>query len=75
MIKNEDQNVFEWLDNIPPHMWSRQAFDPQVKSDHIIVNMTKSFTQWVGPLKGKLVLTLIESLVIRMMGKIHSRCN
>ena len=37
--------------------------------------MTESFNHWVGPLRGKPVLTLIESLIVKMMGKIHSRYN
>ena len=35
--------------------------------------MSESFNQWVGPLRDKSVLTLVESLIVKMIGKIHNR--
>ena len=54
-------------------MWSRQAFDPRVKSDDITNNMTESFNHWVGSFRGKPALTLEESIVVKLMGKVHNR--
>lgn len=72
-IKNENLAAFEWLVKIPTRMWARHAFDTQCKSDHITNNMTESFNHWVGPLRGKPVLTLVESLVVKIMGMVHKR--
>ena len=69
----QDVHAFEWLDKIPLYMWSRHAFDPRVKLDHITNNITESFNQWVRTLRGKPILTLVESLVVKLMGKIHTR--
>ena len=68
LIKKENVNVFVWLDKIPAHVWSRQAFDPRVKLDHITNIMNESFSQWVQPLRGKPFLTSVESLAVKMMG-------
>lgn len=72
-IKVENYSAYDWLNKIPPTMWSRQAFDSNAKSDHITNTMSESFNQWVGPLREKPVLTVVESVMVKLMGKIHNR--
>jgi hypothetical protein len=35
--------------------------------------MSESFNQWIGHLRGKPILTLIETLVVKIMGRVHKR--
>jgi transposase-like protein len=72
-IKKANPKAYEWLEKIPSKMWARSHFDPGSKSDHITNNMTESFNQWIGTLRGKPVLTLVESLVIKIMGKVAKK--
>lgn len=60
-IKKIDVNSYKWLAKILVSMWFRHQFDPLTKSDHTKNNMTESFNYWIGHLRGKPVLTLIES--------------
>jgi hypothetical protein len=70
-IKRADQKAFDWLSKITPRMWIRHGFDPLVRSDHVTNNMTKIFNHWIDDIRAKPVLLLIESLVVKIMGKIH----
>ncbi|KAF8408008.1 hypothetical protein HHK36_007148 [Tetracentron sinense] len=72
-MKRDKKDAYEWLIEKPLHSWSRHAFDPRVRSDHVTNNMTESFNQWVGDLRGKPILTLVDSLRVKLMGRIHCR--
>lgn len=72
-IKKADLKAYEWLQKIPSHMWARCQFDSRVKSEHITNNMSESFCQWIGHLRGKPILTLIETLMVKIMGRVHTR--
>ncbi|KAL3513818.1 hypothetical protein ACH5RR_026535 [Cinchona calisaya] len=52
----------EWLCKIPFEFWGRHAFQEDLKNDHITNNNSKSFNSWVGVLRGKPFLTLMETL-------------
>ncbi|KAK9271492.1 hypothetical protein L1049_001851 [Liquidambar formosana] len=58
---------------IPVTQWSRHAFDPRVKNDSLTNNMSKSFNQWVGELRSKPMLTMIDTIRCRLMSRTHKR--
>ncbi|KAF8389226.1 hypothetical protein HHK36_025919 [Tetracentron sinense] len=72
-MKRDKKEGYEWLMEIPMHSWSRHAFDPRVRSEHVTNNMTESFNQWVGDLRGKPILTLVDSIRVKLMSSIHRR--
>ncbi|KAL3532632.1 hypothetical protein ACH5RR_006153 [Cinchona calisaya] len=52
---------------------ARHAFGEAVKCDHVTNNFTESFNAWVGDLRGKPILTLVEGLRRKFMKKMHKR--
>ena len=72
-IKKENILAYNWLMEKPLHLWTRHAFDVDVKSDHVTNNMTESFNQWIGTVRGKPVLTLLENIRIKLMKRFHDR--
>ena len=72
-IKKENIHAYNWLMEKPLHLWARHAFDVDVKSDHVTNNMAESFNQWLGTVRGKPVLTLLENIRIKLMKRFHDR--
>ncbi|KAF8389413.1 hypothetical protein HHK36_026108 [Tetracentron sinense] len=70
-MKRDKKEAYEWLMEKPLHSWSRHEFDPWVRSDHVTNSMTESFNQWVGDLRNKPILTLVDSIRVKLMGRIH----
>ncbi|KAI8542829.1 hypothetical protein RHMOL_Rhmol08G0169900 [Rhododendron molle] len=73
IIKDTSTEAHDWLMGLPVQMWARHAFDIRVRSDHITNNLVESFNIWVGNLRGKPVLTLIDNIRSKLMGKLHKR--
>ncbi|KAH7847186.1 hypothetical protein Vadar_023010 [Vaccinium darrowii] len=73
VIKDASTEAHDWLMGLPPQMWARHTFDSRVKSEHVTNNMVESFNNWVGNCRGKPVLTLIENIRTKLMGKLHKR--
>ncbi|KAG5544464.1 hypothetical protein RHGRI_017027 [Rhododendron griersonianum] len=73
VIKDTSTEAHDWLMGLPVQMWARHAFDSRVRSDHITNNLVESFNNWVGNLRGKPVLTLIDNIRSKLMGKLHKR--
>ncbi|XP_042477708.1 uncharacterized protein LOC122059074 [Macadamia integrifolia] len=72
-IKEIKEKVYLYLNENPPRMWSRHAFDVGARSDHITNNMTESFYHWVGDLRSKPILTLIDHLRMKILDMLHRR--
>ncbi|KAK9269428.1 hypothetical protein L1049_001201 [Liquidambar formosana] len=72
-MKRIDIVAYNWLMTIPVSQWSRHAFDPRVKNDSLTNNMSESFNQWVGELRCKPVLTMIDTIRCRLMSRTHKR--
>ncbi|XP_042497524.1 uncharacterized protein LOC122076265 [Macadamia integrifolia] len=72
-IKEIKENAYMYLNETPSRMWSRHAFDVGARSDHITNNMTESFNQWIGDLRSKPILTLVDHLRVKIMGRLHRR--
>ncbi|KAJ4974525.1 hypothetical protein NE237_007699 [Protea cynaroides] len=72
-IQIHNKEAHDWLLKNPVGKWARHAFDHRAKSDHITNDMTKSFSQWIDYLKGKPILTLIDSIRVKLMSRLHRR--
>ncbi|XP_042519195.1 uncharacterized protein LOC122092973 [Macadamia integrifolia] len=72
-IKEIKENAYLYLNENPSRMWSRHAFDVGARSDHITNNMTESFNHWIGDLRSKPILTLVDHLRVKIMGWLHRR--
>ncbi|XP_043720975.1 uncharacterized protein LOC122668481 [Telopea speciosissima] len=72
-MKIVNQETYDWLMKNPVKMWARHAFDHCMKSNHITNNMTESFNQWIGVLRSKPILTLIDQVRLKLMGRLQKR--
>nr|XP_027102905.1 uncharacterized protein LOC113724178 [Coffea arabica] len=75
MASIKDINIAAWryLDKIPRSSWCRHVFSSELKCDHVTNNFTESFNNWVGDLRGKPILTLVDGLRRKFMKKLHKR--
>ncbi|XP_043714856.1 uncharacterized protein LOC122663231 [Telopea speciosissima] len=72
-MKSLNKEAHDWLMKNPVSAWTRHAFDHRIKSDHVANNMTESFNQWIGQSRSKPILTLIDEIRLRLMGRLHKR--
>ncbi|KAK4435368.1 hypothetical protein Salat_0700200 [Sesamum alatum] len=59
----------DWLTKILVSMWARHAFDERVKNDHVTNNISESFNNWVGDIRSKPILTLLEGLRSKLIAQ------
>ncbi|KAL0416546.1 UNVERIFIED_CONTAM: hypothetical protein Slati_3486500 [Sesamum latifolium] len=53
--------------------WSRHAFDPMPQNDHMTKNISGPFNHWVGELRGKPMLTLLDGLRAKLLSRLQNR--
>ncbi|KAK4425499.1 hypothetical protein Salat_1743900 [Sesamum alatum] len=58
---------------IPPQLWSRHALHSALKNDHVTNNIAESFNHWVGELRPKPFLTLLDGLRAKLMNRLQIR--
>ncbi|KAL5852010.1 hypothetical protein ACOSQ3_007128 [Xanthoceras sorbifolium] len=68
---NKDAKI--WLEQIQPHHWSRHAFDPSIKCDHVTNNMTESFNSMLGDHRAKTYMCLLEYIRRMVMKRFQKR--
>ncbi|KAK4419818.1 hypothetical protein Salat_2394700 [Sesamum alatum] len=75
-IKVTDVAAYKWLTetcNEPPSSWSRHGFDVAVKVDHVTNNMTESFNAFLGKMRQRPVIQLLEWYRTKVMKMFFSR--
>ena len=72
-IKNKSIEAYEWLDRLEVRTWAFQAMDPRVKCDHVTFNFVESFNSWVGEDRYKPPITILESIMSKIMNLIYTR--
>ncbi|CAL5403478.1 unnamed protein product [Camellia sinensis] len=72
-IKDLNNDACIWLQKVPVEGRSRHVFDGRIRSDHITNNMTKSFNNWLGNLRSQPILTMLEGIRCKLMGKFQMR--
>ncbi|KAF7145405.1 hypothetical protein RHSIM_Rhsim04G0059700 [Rhododendron simsii] len=72
-IKNISKEAHKWLSDVSVDQWARHAFDERVKNDHITNNLTESFNSWLGHLRHKPILSLLEGVRTKVMTRIQKR--
>ncbi|KAF1896640.1 hypothetical protein Lal_00034339 [Lupinus albus] len=65
----------EWLLDAdrPKSMWARHTIDPTCKSDHVTNNVCEVFNAWIVDDRKKTILSMMESIVCRLMGTFQRR--
>ncbi|KAH7865072.1 hypothetical protein Vadar_001871 [Vaccinium darrowii] len=61
-IKELNTEAHDHLLKLAVSSWARHAFDERVRSDHITNNGAESFNNWLGNLRGKPILTMLEGI-------------
>lgn len=69
-VKSVSTEAHKWLSDLTSSSWSRHAFDVRVKNDHISNNLAESLNHWVGPLRFKPVLSMLEGIRKKLMTRI-----
>ena len=72
-IKVMNQDAHKWLLKLPVNCRSRHAFDGRIKCEHITNNMTESFNSWLGRLRAKLMLIMLELIRSKLMSRLQMR--
>ena len=72
-IQAVSKDAVAWMMQLPLEQWARHKFDPRVKSDHITNNLVESFNHWIGSARSKPILSLVDSIRVKMMGMLHKR--
>ena len=72
-IQAVSKDAVAWMMQLPLEQWARHKFDPRVKSDHITNNLVESFNHWIGSARSKPILSLVDSIRVKMMGILHKR--
>jgi hypothetical protein len=71
-VSNEAAN---WLldPERPKCMWARHTIDSECKLDHVTNNVTESFNSWLGNVRKKTVLSMVESITCRFVGRFQKK--
>ncbi|KAA8524279.1 hypothetical protein F0562_010702 [Nyssa sinensis] len=72
-LREVSVDAHTWLMKVPVASWSRHAFDTRLKNDHATNNLTESFNNWVGSLRGKPILIMLEDVRSKIMYRIRKR--
>ncbi|TXG46980.1 hypothetical protein EZV62_026274 [Acer yangbiense] len=62
-----------WLQEIEPKHWSRHAFEPSIKCDHVTNNMTEAFNSLLGEYRVRTYLSLLEYIRRLVMTRFQQR--
>ncbi|KAK2647567.1 hypothetical protein Ddye_015056 [Dipteronia dyeriana] len=62
-----------WLEEIKPKHWSRHAFDPNIKCDHVTNNTTEAFNSLLGDYRVRAYLSLLEYIRRLVMTRFQQR--
>lgn len=65
--------AYNYLHRIDAKHWSRHAFNEMVKNEHVTNNCTESFNSWLKKARGKPILSMLEYLRRKLMGRMQSR--
>ncbi|TXG73354.1 hypothetical protein EZV62_001933 [Acer yangbiense] len=72
-IRAIDPATKSWLQNIVTEHWSRFAYNPIIRCDHVTNNMTEAFNSILGSHKAKSYLELLEFIKSMVMRKFQER--
>ncbi|XP_065864727.1 uncharacterized protein [Euphorbia lathyris] len=73
MKDQSDGQPNEWLLKLPLSEWSKHAYWPEAKSEHITNNMTETFNAWILRIRSSPIVDLLESYRQKCMFILHKR--
>jgi thioredoxin-related protein len=71
-VSNEAANWLLYPER-PKCMWARHTIDSECKLDHVTNNVTESFKSWLGNVRKKTILSMVESITCRFVGRFQKR--
>ncbi|XP_059650104.1 uncharacterized protein LOC132295849 [Cornus florida] len=69
-MREVSREAYNWVLRIDVYKWSRHAFSDQVKSNHVTNNFSESFNNWVGKLRYKHILVLLDGSRSKLMSRL-----
>lgn len=72
-INQKGERVYKYLKGIEPLIWSRNAFNDDVKVDHITNNMIDNFNSWLSRVRSKPIIEQFEDVRRKIMRRIVRR--
>ncbi|KAL0350012.1 UNVERIFIED_CONTAM: hypothetical protein Sradi_4150400 [Sesamum radiatum] len=73
VLRNHKPTAYVWLMNIKVSLWARHSFNTLLKNDHIKNNISKSFNNWIGELRSKPIITLLDGLRFKLISRVSVR--
>lgn len=74
-MKSHDKHAYQYLMDIPLHIWSRHAFHESYRSPHITNNVCESFNKWIDDFRSMTVLNLVDGLRVKIMMRFSKKFN
>ncbi|KAK3205578.1 hypothetical protein Dsin_019624 [Dipteronia sinensis] len=75
LLGEDSKEAVLWLMKEPCDKWARHGFDYEIKSDHIINNMSECFNNWIKDERDKPILTLLEHLRRKVIVRFSEKCD
>ncbi|TXG66719.1 hypothetical protein EZV62_007994 [Acer yangbiense] len=72
-VREESENVANWLILELVEKWARHAFKPSLKVDHVSNNMLECFNSWIREDKDKLILQLLENFRRKIIVRLYEK--
>jgi hypothetical protein len=72
-IVREKSDVCYWLDTYHSLLWYRSRFNPEIKCDYVINNITESFNKWIKEIKDLPVCELADKIREKIIELFHRR--
>ena len=68
-MKEESEEAWAWLANIPAESWARYAMDYNCKTDLVVNNLSEVFNRMILDIRGKQVKTMFDGIRTKLMIK------
>ena len=68
-LKNDCEEAYNWLVQIPAECWARHLFDTSCKTDLVVNNISEVFNKMILDVRGRPIRTMIEGIMNKLMVK------
>ncbi|XP_059668502.1 uncharacterized protein LOC132313647 isoform X2 [Cornus florida] len=70
-IRSHSEGAYNWLVNHSLETWCRHRFDPRVKYDNVSNNHVESFNSWLGDIRMRSVLGIMDTIRSKLMCRLQ----
>nr|XP_051222305.1 uncharacterized protein LOC127340602 [Lolium perenne] len=68
-MKDDCEEAYNWLAQIPPKTWARHLFDTNCKNDLVVNNISEVFNKMILNVRSKPIRTMLEGIRNKLMVK------